>query len=177
MRTLLLGLLTVVLSLVSFFPTAHADVIDPGDPYRKPHRPEIDPIPVTKVYKMREPGFTLKKAEETKHTYLLQVTLPGPCEWEYKVYEWIDGDLKKIAGGGGYSVQDLKTKSDSREFDLQLPEGREKAELLVAVDFCLYRFQETRYGPKIIDTNSTIESVEGVYELTLEDGKQVLKKL
>ena len=26
----LVGLLTVVLSLLSFFPTAHADVIDPG---------------------------------------------------------------------------------------------------------------------------------------------------
>ena len=32
------GLLTVVLSLLSFFPTAHADVIDPGNPYRRPHR-------------------------------------------------------------------------------------------------------------------------------------------
>ena len=50
-------------------------------------------------------------------------------------------------------------------------------ELLVSVDFCLYRFQETRYGPKIIDTDSTIESIEGVYELTLEEGKRVLKKL
>ena len=177
MRTLLLGLLTVVLSLVSFFPVANADVIDPGNPYRRPHRPELDPIPVTKVYKIREPGFTLKKAEETKDTYRLQVTLPGPCEWEYKVYAWIDGDMKKIAGGGGYSVQDLKAKSDSREIVLQLPEGREKAEFLVYVGFCLSRFQETRYGPKIIDTDSTIESVEGVYELTLEEGKQVLKKL
>ena len=176
MRKLLLGLLTVVLSLVSFFSVANADVIDPGNPYRRPHRPELDPIPVTKVYKMREPGFTLKKTEETKDTYLLQVTLPGPCEWEYKVYAWIDGDMKKIAGGGGYSVQDLKAKSDSLEIVLQLPEGREKAELLVSVGFCLYRFQETRYGPKIIDTNSTIESVEGVYELTLEDGNQVLRK-
>ena len=94
-----------------------------------------------------------------------------------KVAKLSKADLKKIAGGGGYSVQDLKTKSDSREFALQLPEGREKVELLVSVDFCLYRFQETRYGPKIIDTDSTIESIEGVYELTLEEGKRVLKKL
>ena len=74
MRTLLLGLLTVVLSLLSFLPAAHADMIDPGNPYRRPHRPELDPIPVTKVYKMREPDFTLKKEEETKDTYLLRAT-------------------------------------------------------------------------------------------------------
>ena len=176
MRTLLLGLLTVVLSLLSFLPAAHADMIDPGNPYRRPHRPELDPIPVTKVYKMREPDFTLKKEEETKDTYLLRATLPGPCEWEYKVYAEIDGATKMIASGGKYSVQDLKMKSDSRKIVLQLPEGKEKAEFLVSVGFCLYRFQETRYGPKIVGTNSVINSVEGVYELTLENGNQVLRK-
>ena len=66
MRALLLGLLTVVLSLVSFFPVVHADVIDPGNPYRRPHRPELDPIPVTKIYKMREPGFTLKRQKKRR---------------------------------------------------------------------------------------------------------------
>ena len=173
----LLGLLTVVLSLLTFLPSAHADVIDPGNPYRRPYRPELDPVPVTQVYKLRTPDFTLKKIEETKDAYLLQVTLPGPCEWEYKVFAWIDGTTKKVAGGGGYSVQDLKTKSDSREIVLQMPEGKEKVELLVAVGFCLYRFRETRYGPKIFGTDSTIESIDRVYEMTLEDGNQILKKL
>lgn len=176
MRTVLFSLLTVVLSLISFFPVAHADVIDPGNPYRRPRRPELEE-PVTRVYKMRTPDFTLKKIEETKDKYLLQVTLPGPCEWEYNVYEWVEESMKKMTGGGGYSVQDLKKESDSREVVLRLTEGKEKAELLIVVDFSPYRFQETRYGPKIYDTDSAIETVERVYELTLEDGKQVLKKL
>lgn len=80
----LVGLLTVVLSLLSFFPTAHADVIDPGNPYRRPHRPDLEQ-PVTQVYRQREPDFTLTQVPGKDRTYLLKVTLPGPCQWGFRV--------------------------------------------------------------------------------------------
>ena len=80
----LVGLLTVVLSLLSFFPTAHADVIDPGNPYRRPHRPDLE-YPATQVYRLREPDFTLTQVEGKDRTYLLKVTLPGPCQWGFRV--------------------------------------------------------------------------------------------
>ena len=173
----LLGLFTVVLSLFTIFSTAHADVIDPGNPYRRPPRPPVEPIPVTRVYKMRAPDFTLTKIEDKENTYLLRATLPGPCEWEYKVYAAIDGATKEIAKGGRYSVQDLEKESDSREIVIQIPEGKDKTELLVGVEFTLYRFQETRYGPKVYGTDSRTLALEHVYQLDAVDGKQVLKKL
>ena len=175
MKTLIMGLLTVVLSLSVFFPLAHADVIDPGNPYRKPNRPK--PIPVTRVIKMRAPDFTLTKVEEQENTYRLQATLPGPCEWEYIVYTEIEGATKKVAGGGTYAVQDVETASDSKEIILQLPEGKEKARIMVDVEFTLYRFIETNFGPKVYETDNRSLAVEHMYELESVDGKQVLKKL
>ena len=175
MKTLIMGLLTVVLSLSVFFPLAHADVIDPGNPYRKPNRPK--PIPVTRVIKMRAPDFTLTKVEEQENTYRLQATLPGPCEWEYIVYAEIEGATKKVAGGGTYAVKDVETASDSKEIILQLPEGKEKARILVDAEFTLYRFIETNFGPKVYETDDRTLAVEHVYELETVDGKQVLKKL
>ena len=62
----LLGLFTVILSLFTFFSTAYADVIDPNNPYHKPPRPPVKPIPVTRVYRMRDPSFTLTKVKEKK---------------------------------------------------------------------------------------------------------------
>ena len=173
----LLGLFTVVLSLFTFFSTAYADVIDPGNPYHKPPRPPVKPIPVTRVYKLRDPNFTLVKIEDKENTYLLQATLPGPCEWAYNVYMAVDGSTKEVAKGGGYPVPDLKKESDSQEIVLQLPEGKDKVELLVDVQFTLYRFQETNFGPKVYDTDNRTQAVEYVYVLETVDGKQILKKL
>ena len=173
----LLGLFTVILSLFTFFSTAYADVIDPNNPYHKPPRPPVKPIPVTRVYRMRDPSFILTKVKEKKDAYLLQVTLPGPCEWKYNVYTAKEGKTQKVASGGIYYIQDLKTKSDGREIELQIPDETDKTEFLMAVEFCLYRFQETRYGPKVYDMDTRTESVEHVYELTTADGKQILKEL
>jgi hypothetical protein len=173
----LLGLFAVVLSLFTFFSTAHADVIDPGNPYRRPPRPPVKPIPVTRVYKMRAPDFTLTKIEEKDNTYLLQATLPGPCEWEYRVFAEKEGNTKEVARGGKFSVPELKKESDSREIVIQLPEGKEKADFLVNVAFTLYRFQETRYGPKVYDMDNRTQALEYVYVLETVEGKQILKKL
>ena len=173
----LLGLFTVVLSLFTIFSTAHADVIDPGNPYRKPPRPPVKPIPVTRVYKMRAPDFTLTKIEDKENTYLLQATLPGPCEWEYRVFSEKEGTTKEVARGGKFSVPELKKETDSREIIIQLPEEKEKVDFLVGVEFTLYRFQETRYGPKVDGTDNRTQAVEHVYELDTVDGKQVLKKM
>ena len=173
----LLGLFTVVLTLFTFFSTAHADVIDPNNPYHKPPRPPVKPIPVTRIYKMREPNFTLMKIEDKENTYLLQATLPGPCEWEYRVFAEKEGTTKEVARGGKFSVQELKKESDSREIVIQLPEGKEKTDFLVGVEFTLYRFQETRYGPKVYDMDNRTQAVEYVYVLEAVDGKQILKKL
>ena len=173
----LLGLVTVALSLFTFFSTAHADVIDPGNPYHKPPRPPVKPIPVTRVYKMRAPNFTLTKIEGKENTYLLQATLPGPCEWEYRVVAEKEGITKEVAWGGKFSVPELKQETDSREIVIQLPEGKEKVTFLMNVEFTLYRFQETRYGPKVYDTDTRSLAIEYVYELDTADGKQVLKKL
>ena len=173
----LLGLFTVVLSLFTIFSTAHADVIDPGNPYRKPPRPPVKPIPVTRVYKMRTPDFTLTKIEDKENTYLLQATLPGPCEWEYMVLAKKEGATKEVARGGTFSVPELKKETDSREIIIQLPEGKEKMTFLMGVKFTLYRFQETRYGPKVCGTDNRTNAIEHVYELDTVDGKQVLKKM
>ena len=167
---------SVLLACMTVFGTAHADVIDPGDPYRKPNRP-VKPVPVTRVFRMREPGFTLTKVEDKKDVYLLQVTLPGPCEWEYSVYAEKEGTTQKVAGGERFFVQDLKKESDNREIIFQLPEGKETVKFLMGVEFTLYRFQETRYGPKVYNTDLRTEAVEHVYELQTVDGKQILKKL
>ena len=129
MRTLV-GLLTVVLSLLSFFPTAHADVIDPGNPYRRP----------------REPDFTLTQVEGKDRTYLLKVTLPGPCQWGFRVLVEEEGTtaMKMLEKAGWFPVPDVKKETDSREFLIPLPKNKEKVKFLMAVDFRLYRFQETR---------------------------------
>ena len=173
MRTVLLSLLTVVLSLLSFFPTVHADVIDPGNPYRKPPRPQ--PNPVTRVYRMCEPDFTLTKVEGKDRVFRLQVTLPGPCEWGYKVYVEEEGttDLKLLEKAGWFSVSDVKQESDSREFLIPLPK-KENVKFLMAVEFRMYRFVETRYGPKVYGADERIETLDRVYELTMVDGKQIL---
>ena len=167
---------SVLLACMTVFGTAHADVIDPGNPYRKPNRP-IKPVPVTRVYRMREPKFTLTKVEDKKDVYFLQVILPGPCEWEYSVYAEKEGTTQRVAGGGRFCVQSLKKESDNRQILFQLPEGKETVKFLMGVEFTLYRFQETRYGPKVYGTDLRTESVEGVYELETVDGKQILKKL
>ena len=164
MRTLV-GLLTVVLSLLSFFPTARADVIDPGNPYRRPHRPDLE-YPATQVYRLREPDFTLTQVEGKDRTYLLKVTLPGPCQWGFRVLE----------KAGWFPVPDVKKETDSREFLIPLPKNKEKVKFLMAVDFRLYRFQETRYGPKVYGPDRKVESLDRVYELTMVDGKQILNK-
>ena len=166
---------SVLLACMTFAGAAHADVIDPGNPYRKPPRPVREPL--TRVYKMRKPDFALTKAEEKQDAYVLRVTLPGPCEWEYKVFAAIDGTTKEVGGGGVYSVQDFNRESDSREIELRIPEGKEKEEFLINVQFCLYRFVETSFGPKVYGTDSKTVGLESVYELTTVDGKSVLKKL
>ena len=171
----LLGLFTVILSLFTFFGTAHADVIDPGNPYRKPNRP-VKPVPVTRVYRMRNPNFTLTKVEDKKEVYLLQVTLPGPCEWEYSIYAEKEGTTQ-VVSRERFFVQDLKTESDSRQVLFQLPEGKETGKFMMGLEFTLYRFQETRYGPKVCGTDLRTEAVDHVYELDTVDGKQILKKL
>ena len=173
----LTGLLTVFLSLAAFFSTAHADVIDPGNPYRKPPRPVVEPIPVTRIYNLRKPDFTLTKVEEKEDTYLLRVTLPGPCEWQYNVFVPIDGTTKQAGRGGKISVEDMSRESDTREIVLQIPEGKESVRLLANVQFCLYRFLETRFGPKLYGTDNKMQGVEHVYELQTADGKRVLKAL
>ena len=166
---------SILLTCMTFVGTAHADVIDPGNPYRKPPRPVREPL--TRVYKMRKPDFALTKAEEKQDAYVLRVTLPGPCEWEYNVFTAVDGTTKEVSRGGAYSVQDFNKESDSREIELQIPEGKDKAEFLVNVQFCLYRFVETSFGPKVYDTDRRAVALEYVYELTKVDGKPVLKKL
>lgn len=175
MRALLLGLLTAILSMVSFFPVAHADVIDPGNPYRRPHRPEIG-TPVTRAYRMREPDFALTRVEGKDRTYLLQVTLPGPCEWGYSVFVEEEGtkNLKLLEKAGWFSVPDLKKETDSREFLIPLPKDKEKVKFLVTAEFRLYRFLETRYGPKVYGSDGRIETLDHIYELTTADGKQML---
>ncbi len=173
---LLVTFFSVLLTCMTVFGTAHADVIDPGNPYRKPNRP-IKPVPVTRVYRMRAPDFTLTKIEEEKNMYLLKVTLPGPCEWKARAFVELDGTTKEVDNQGPYSVPDLKQETDSREVFLMLPEGKERAKFLVAVEFTLYRFQETTYGPKVYDTDIKTHAVQHVYEMETVDGKQILKKL
>jgi hypothetical protein len=160
---------------MTVFGTAHADVIDPGNPYRKPNRP-VKPVPVTRVYRMRDPNFTLTKVEYKKDVYLLQVTLPGPCEWEYSIYAEKEGTTQ-VVGRERFFVQDLKTESDSRQVLFQLPEGKETGKFMMGLEFTLYRFQETRYGPKVCGTDLRTEAVDHVYELETVDGKKILKKL
>ena len=79
----------VLLACMTVFGTAHADVIDPGNPYRRPNRP-VKPVPVTRVYRMRAPDFTLTKIEEENNRYLLKVDLPGPCEWKARIFVGLD---------------------------------------------------------------------------------------
>jgi len=126
---------------------------------------------------MRAPDFTLTKIEDKENTYLLQATLPGPCEWEYRVFADKEGTTKEVARGGKFPVPELKKETDSREIVIQLPERNDKVAFLVDVEFTLYRFQETRYGPKVYETDSRTQAIEYVYELDTVDGKQVLKKL
>ena len=173
----LVGLLTVVLSLLSFFPTAHADVIDPGNPYRRPHRPDLEQ-PATQVYRLREPDFTLTQVEGKDRTYLLKVTLPGPCQWGFRVLVEEEGTtaMKMLEKAGWFLVPDVKKETDSREFLIPLPKNKEKVKFLMAVDFRLYRFQETRYGPKVYGPDRKVESLDRVYELTMVDGKQILNQ-
>ena len=40
--------------------------------------------------------------------------------------------------------------------------------------FRMYRFVETRYGPKVYGADERIETLDRVYELTTVDGKQIL---
>ena len=173
----LVGLLTVVLSLLSFFPTANADVIDPGNPYRRPHRPDLE-YPATQVYRLREPDFTLTQVEGKDRTYLLKVTLPGPCQWGFRVLMEEEGTtaMKLLEKAGWFPVPDVKKETDSREFLIPLPKNKEKVKFLMAVDFRLYRFQETRYGPKVYGPDRKVESLDRVYELTMVDGKQILNE-
>ena len=173
---LLVTFFSVLLACMTVFGTAHADVIDPGNPYRKPNRP-VKPVPVTRVFRMRAPDFTLTKIEEEKNMYLLQVTLPGPCEWSFHAFVEKDGTTKEVDREGPYSVPDLKQESDSREVFLMLPEGKDKAKFLLGVEFTLYRFQETTYGPKVYDTDNKTKVVEYMYEMESVDGKQTLKRL
>ena len=172
MRTLV-GLLTVVLSLLSFFSTAHADVIDPGNPYRRPHRPDLE-YPATQVYRLR----ALTQVEGKDRTYLLKVTLPGPCQWGFRVLVEEEGTtaMKMLEKAGWFPVPDVKKETDSREFLIPLPKNKEKVKFLMAVDFRLYRFQETRYGPKVYGPDRKVESLDRVYELTMVDGKQILNE-
>ena len=107
----------------------------------------------------------------------MQATLPGPCEWEYRVFAEKEGTTKEVARGGKFSVPELEKESDSREIVVQLPEGKEKTDFLMGVEFTLYRFQETRFGPKVYDMDNRTQAVEYVYVLETVDGKQVLKKL
>ena len=171
------GLLTVVLSLLSFFPAAHADVIDPGNPYRRPHRPDLE-HPATQVYRQREPDFTLTQVPGKDRTYLLKVTLPGPCQWGFRVLVEEEGNtaMKLLEKAGWFPVPDVKKETDSREFLIPLPKNKEKVKFLMAVDFRLYRFRETRYGPKVYGPERKVESLDRVYELTMVDGKQILNE-
>ncbi len=173
---LLLTVFSLLLTCMTFFGTAHADVIDPGNPYRKPHVP-VKPVPAGSVYKMRAPDFILTKVEGKKDVFLLQATLPGPCEWEYDAYLDNGGTPKELGRGGIYKVPELEKASDSREIFLRLPEGKDKVSVLMDVQFTLYRFQETRFGPKVCGTDNRTLSLEYAYELETVDGKQVLKKL
>lgn len=173
---LLVTFFSVLLACMTVFGTAHADVIDPGNPYRKPNRPE-KPVPATRVYKMRAPDFTLTKIEEEKNMYLLKATLPGPCEWSFYVYEENDGITKEVDNEGPYSVPDLKQETDSREVFLMLPEGKERAKFRVVVEFTLFRLQQTAFGPKVYGTDNKTHAVQNVYEMETVDGKQVLKQL
>jgi hypothetical protein len=77
---------------------------------------------------------------------------------------------------GWFPVPDLKKETDSREFLIPLPKDKEKVKFLMAVDFRLYRFQETRYGPKVYGPDRKVESLDRVYELTMVDGKQILNE-
>lgn len=166
---------SILLTCMTFVGTAHADVIDPGNPYRRPPRPAGEPL--TRVYRMRKPDFSLTKAKEKQDAYVLRVTLPGPCKWEYNVFAAVDGTTREVGRGGAYSVQDFNKDSDSREIGLKIPEGKDKAEFLINVQFCLYRFVETSFGPKVYGTDRRAVALEGVYELSTVDGKTVLNKL
>ena len=84
--------------------------------------------------------------------------------------------MKLLDKAGWFPVPDVKKETDSREFLLPLPKDRESVKFLMAVDFRLYRFQETRYGPKLYGAEERIETMDRVYELTMVDGKQILNK-
>ena len=84
--------------------------------------------------------------------------------------------MKLLDKAGWFPVPDVKKETDSREFLLPLPKDREKVKFLMAVDFRLYRFRETRYGPKVYGPERKVESLDRVYELTMVDGKQILNQ-
>ena len=60
---------------------------------------------------------------------------------------------------------------------LEFPEGKDKAKFVVDVEFLLYQFQETSFGPKVCGEDYNTLAVMYIYELYTVDGKPTLKKL
>ena len=145
MKKLITGI-SVLLFMMTFFATAYADVIDPGRGPRPP-RPEI---PVIRAYEMRKPDFAVIKAPDKKNTYLLQVTLPGPCNWRYFV---LNEKKETEFVSEKFENPDFDKETESREIVLKIPRGEETAIYYIEADYMMYQYTQTRFGPKRVKTS------------------------
>ncbi|MBQ9697257.1 MAG: hypothetical protein IJV46_01795 [Acidaminococcaceae bacterium] len=167
----LITCISVLVSLLVFFSTAYADVADPyGRP--RPHRPELE-IPVTKEYKIRPADFEVVKGEK-ENTFLLQITLPGPCDWRYTIQN--DAEAATFESET-FANFDFNKERETREISLLLPEPGKTIRYIINVGFDYYRYTDTRFGPKLIDKNGNRTWVAHEFRLEEKDGQYLLIKL
>ena len=161
---------TVVLSLVTFFSTAYADVIDPGGGPRPP-RPMPD-RPVFRENNVRTPDFKLVQSPDNAEEYLLKVTLPGPCDWQYTV---LSKAPKEQFTSEIFGVMDSAQVEDERKIVLKTPEDGADKTFVIQVIYTMYVFAETRYGPKLYSKTGNQKSVIHGYKLKKSGGGYILE--
>ncbi len=162
----LITYLSLLLTLLAFVSTAYADVPNPyGGPRPRPDRQVI------RVYEKREPGFALEKGAG-ENSFLLKVTLPGPCDWHYTVE---NSKTKERFVSDIFCNTDFEKETEEKEFFLDLRESGEETKLLINVQFSLYAYTETIFGPKLYNRQGKTKVVFHAYRLEKTDGGYVLK--
>ena len=161
---------TVLLSLMTFFSTAYADVIDPGGGPRPP-RPMPDRL-ILREYDVRTPDFKLVQSPDNAEEYLLKVTLPGPCDWQYTVFSKAP---KEQFTSEKFGVMEASQTEDVRNIVLKTPEDGADMTFGIQVIYTMYVFAETRYGPKLYSKEGNQKSVIHGYKMKKSDGGFILE--
>ena len=163
----LIALLSLLLCMLSFFATAYADVPDPyGRPRPRPHPQGIS------TRAMRAVSFDVANGE-ADNAFLLNVTLPGACDWRFTVY---DKDRKTQFVSETFINTDFNKTADVKEFVLSLPENAEGTQYEIQADFNIYSYVETAFGPKLVHKKGRQYGQGRVFVLARENGRYALKR-